>query len=96
MGYAFITTIPESGKGNVPISVSGETLITAVGDYQVAYDPSGFNTGQYTSVLGGTSSAQVLRFSNSGKTLLWIRQDPAGGLPVMVLNVWTDIGSVNL
>ena len=96
MGYAFNTTIPAAGGGSVAISVSGQTLLYCQADVQVAYDENGFNTGQFALAVSGAASSQVLNFSNSGKTILWLRLDPAGGAPAATINVWTDIGSVNL
>ena len=97
MGYTFNLTIPASGGGSRPISVSGQTLlINADALIQVAYDENGFNTGQFISLPPATGSPVPLYFSSTGKTILWIRLDPASGQPASTLNVWTDIGSVNL
>ena len=95
MGYAFNLTIPASGGGSRPINVSGATQITATQTIEVAYDENGFNTGQYTRI-DPVASPQVLNFSTSGKTVLWIRQPPADAAPSFLLYVWSDISGVNL
>ncbi len=96
MGYTFNLTIPAGGGGSRPVNVSGQTLLSStMAELQIAYDENGFNTGQFY-VLSGATSPQVLMFPPSGKTLLWIRQDPALLAPEAILYVWTDIGQVNL
>ena len=96
MGYTFNLTIPASGGGSRPVNVSGQTLLSCpTGDLQIAYDENGFNTGQFFN-LAGASAPQVLMFPSSGKALLWIRLDPDAGAPATTLNVWTDIGQVNV
>jgi hypothetical protein len=96
MGYTFNLTIPASGAGTVPINVSGQTLlICPLSDMQIAYEENGFNTNQFIEIPG-TIQPKVIVFPPSGKTILWIRLDPEGGLPEANLSVWTDIGSVNL
>ena len=95
MGYTFNVQIPAAGEGSVPINLSGQTLLSCLADFQIAYDENGFNTAQFFT-WSAAVSPQVLMFSSSGKALLWIRLDPDGGAPAATLNVWTDIGSVNL
>ena len=95
MGYAFNQQIPAAGGTPVPISVSGQTVLTCpTGDIQVAYDIADFNSNQFT-LVSGAASPQVLNFSLSGKTILWIRQDPDAGAPATTLYVWTSIDEVN-
>lgn len=97
MGYTFNLTIPASGGGSRPINVSGQTLlITGDGTIQVAYDENGFNTGQFMTLPPATQPPAPLYFPLEGKTILWIRNDPDVASPATTLNVWTDIGSVNL
>ena len=97
MGYTFNLTIPASGGGSRPISVSGQTLLLNLdGAIQVSYDENGFNTGQFIDFPPTTGQPAPLYFSADGKTILWIRLNPTSGEPALTLNVWTDIGSVNL
>ena len=97
MGYAVNLAIPAAavGQAAVPISVSGDTIISFAGDYELSYDENGFNTGQFMRMIGG-ETPQVLKFSQSGKTILWIRQPPAGGGAILTMYVWSEMGEINL
>ena len=94
MGYAFNITVKGTGEATA-INVRGQTLLSGDGVYEVAYDPNGFNTGQFTQV-SGANSPQVLNFCSSGKTVLWVRQNPDLAPPDQLLYVWTEIGQVNV
>ena len=96
MGYTFNLTIPASGGGSRPINVSGETLLMCEVSLQVAYDENGFNTGQFITLPPTQSNPKPLFFPLEGKTILWLRLNPTTAEPATTLNVWTDIGSVNL
>lgn len=97
MGYTFNLTIPASGGGSRPISVSGETLLLNLdGAIQVSYDENGFNTGQFIDFPPSQGQPPRLFFPSGGKTILWVRLNPTSGEPAANLSVWTDIGSVNL
>jgi len=97
MGYTFNLTIPASGGGSRPVNVSGQTLlICAASPIEISYDENGFNTGQFFTLPPATMQSPTLYFPENGKTLLWVRLNPATGEPAVVLNVWTDIGQVNL
>jgi len=99
MGYTFRTLVPASDLLDpiaVPISVSGDTQLKFQGgSFEVAYEQNGFNTGQFF-YQDGATAPQLLKFSNTGKTILWIRNPPADAGLENYLFVWTDIGSVNL
>jgi len=97
MGYAFNLTIPASGEGSRPISVSGQTLLMCLdAPLQISYEENGFNTAQFTNLPPPMSQPSSLYFPTDGKTILWVRLDPTQASPAALLNVWTDIGSVNL
>ena len=95
MGYAFNVELSAAGATATAINVSGQTILQTDAQLQIAYDENGFNTGQFT-LLSGANSPQVLNFCSSGKTILWVRQDPEGAPPATTLYVWTDIGQVNV
>ena len=90
MGSTFNLTVPASGDGVVPINVSGNTWLAANADLEIAYEENGFNTNQYVTVAG-SYSPQIM-YLGTGKTVLWIRQDPTAGAAAVTLNVWTNQG----
>lgn len=97
MGYTFNLTLPASGGGSRPISVSGQTLLISFnGSFQIAYDENGFNTGQFITIPATATQPPPLYFPLEGKTILWVRNDPNVAAGETILDVWTDIGSVNL
>lgn len=91
MARVFNVEIPASGGALVPISVCGSTLFSIAGDIQLAYDEADFSSNQFFQISGAVSP-QVLPIG-SDKTILWVRFDPAGGLPATRLYVWTEINS---
>ena len=93
MGRAYTITVPASGGGNVPISLSGATFFAGIGDFQVAYDPADFASDQYARIAPGASSVPIMTFAPN--TILWVRQDPTVGAPAVDLSVLTSIGEVN-
>lgn len=95
LGRAFTITIPASGVGvdPVPISVSGQTHISASASVQVAYDPADFDSDQYSVFRMGLSNLPMMRFAPN--TILWVRLDPTGGEPAVALSILTQIGEVN-
>lgn len=93
MGRAYNVNISASGVGvdPIPISVSGSTLLTCDAKLQVAYDPTDFNSNQFSVFNGTLSNVPLMRFAPN--TILWLRQDPNDvGLPAVDLFVLTQIG----
>lgn len=94
MGRAYTITVPASGVGvdPVPISVSGQTLISGQQSIQAAYDPADFASDQFTVLTMGVSNLPLMRFAPN--TILWLRQDPTvPGSPAVPVHVLTQIGT---
>ena len=91
MGRAYTISIPAAGLlvDPVPISVSGDTYFQSQGQFQIAYDPGDFASDQFFTLGTAIGNVPVLCFAPN--TILWVRQDPAGGTPITDLSVLTQI-----
>jgi uncharacterized protein YbbC (DUF1343 family) len=95
MGRAYNVSIPASGVGvdPIPISVSGCTIFSGEIAVQFAYDPADFAGGQFAlmnTAMTGYSPKMIF----PANTILWVRQDPAMGLPAGTFFIHTQISEV--
>ena len=79
MGRAYNVSIPASGGGEVPISVSGDTYFAGQGQYQITYDEQDFASNQFALLAVEQGTSPIFCFPPN--TILWVRMDPTAGVP---------------